>query len=389
MIKGKKSFVVRKSIGSFPWFELVSWFKEHQRPLPWRKEPADTYRTWISEVMSQQSTLKTVVPRFEKWMARFPDLESLAKEENETRVLKIWAGLGYYSRARNLLRTAKLIYESGRWPSSVREWESLPGVGPYTARAIVAIGQGKVESVPLDGNITRVGSRYFGIPDPLNTPQDRRRLGETFDKELLGLPKTQWVSGAIQGLMELGALLCRPQEDVFSKGCPICPLNTHCKAYKEGRPEEFPKAKKRPPIEQVSATAFVEINNDLKYLALRPIPKGEPLEGQWEIPWLLSKSFKHPFKSDDASFSKLIECGQVIGPLIKHSIMNKSYQVQVRRLETSGSGESSFERLGAEFIPLSWVRAHGDSLTTLSRKILQLIDGPKSVQSTAPYGKSL
>lgn len=210
---------------------LVDWFIFHKRDLPWRKNN-NPYAVWISEVMLQQTQVKTVIPYFNKWMKSFPTIEDLAKAPIET-IIKHWEGLGYYSRARNLHLAANQILNDhkGIFPSDEKTLNTLKGVGPYTKGAILSFGFHK-RSVMIDGNIKRVLARFYGLQEKLSTLKGHKAL-EALIEEIL--PHYQpWVFN--EALMELGATICTfkaPQ-------CSACPIKNECFAYKENLQALFP-----------------------------------------------------------------------------------------------------------------------------------------------------
>ncbi len=217
---------------------LEQWFNLQKRALPWRESPT-LYRVWVSEVMLQQTQVVTVIPFFERWMARFPTVQHLAQAPEEE-VLGLWAGLGYYSRARNLHRGAQIIVEQRRFPESRAEWLEIPGVGNYTAGAILSIAGNQPEAI-LDGNVERVLSRVRRVT---------RQKGDTEFRSRLWRLSQQFVETAHrigiepshlnQSLMELGATLCTPKKP----DCSICPVVFLCRAYERGDVESFPPKKK-------------------------------------------------------------------------------------------------------------------------------------------------
>lgn len=297
------------------WPQLRAWYRQGARDLPWRKGPVDPYRIWISEVMSQQSTLKTVIPYFEKWLSVFPDLESLAAATPE-KVLKYWAGLGYYSRARNIHAAAQALNDyrkkhSKRWPESPEEWREFKGVGPYTAAAVTAIAFGK-KIIPIDGNVLRVASRYWGIPDPLNLGSDRKKVEKLLELLPLSMKKSEMPVLA-QAFMELGALVCKPAQRML---CELCPLAPSCVAKAKKKQGEWPIPKKRAQVQEKWILASMW-GLDSGQLCLRQIPRGERLEGQWELPQ--QELSKDEFAKKSKEFNK-------IGP-VSHSITRYRYKV--------------------------------------------------------------
>src|ERR1700685_2858652 len=213
---------------------LLAWSARHRRRLRWRPlqgEQADPYRVWLSEIMLQQTGVKTVGPYFEKFLARWPGIDALGRASLDD-VLRMWAGLGYYSRARNLHACAVAVLRDhgGVFPDSEQGLQALPGIGPYTAAAIAAIAFGR-RTMPVDGNIERVVSRLFATEEPL--PQAKpliRQLAAT----LLGDSRA---GDSAQALMDLGSSICTPKKPA----CALCPLNDGCLARTGGEQETYPR----------------------------------------------------------------------------------------------------------------------------------------------------
>jgi A/G-specific adenine glycosylase len=248
--------------------KLLDWYAVHQRDLPWRQNK-DPYAIWISEIMLQQTTVVTVIPYFERWMARWPTLESLSQAEEQD-ILQQWQGLGYYSRARNLLRAAQQMKSC--IPSSLQELRTLPGIGPYTAAAISAIAF-DLPVIPVDGNIARIFSRYGVFEDPL--PLLKTRL-----TALLAPPLPLKHPGDVtQALMDLGATICRPQKPL----CEQCPLQDNCRAHQTGSIDKFPSKTQRKPLPQRYAIAFI-IRNVQGAVFLRQRPATGLLAKMMEVP---------------------------------------------------------------------------------------------------------
>lgn len=211
--------------------ELLDWYRENKRDLPWRKNK-DPYRIWISEVMLQQTTIAAVIPYYEKFLKRFPSVQKLAAAP-ESEVLEMWAGLGYYSRARNLHKSSQIIAAQG-FPQSFQELLKLPGFGPYTSRAVASLAFDEPTGV-LDGNVIRVLSRVYGLKSNWWLPRERLRLQKLSDK----LANTEFNSEINQGMMELGATICTPQKPL----CLLCPWKKSCLALKKNAVSRLPLPK--------------------------------------------------------------------------------------------------------------------------------------------------
>jgi len=273
---------------------LLDWYDRHRRLLPWRPPPgqrADPYRVWLSEIMLQQTGVKTVAPYFLKFLARWPDVDALGRASLDD-VLRMWAGLGYYSRARNLHACAMTVRRDhgGVFPDTEQALRTLPGIGPYTAAAIAAIAFGR-HTMPVDGNIERVVSRLFAVEQAL--PQAKpliQRLAAT----LLGAGDAESRAGDVesragdsaQALMDLGASICTPKRPA----CALCPLNGDCAARGRGDQESFPRkaAKKSGALRQ--GAAFVVTRGD--QLLVRSRAEKGLLGGMTEVPtsqWLAAQ----------------------------------------------------------------------------------------------------
>lgn len=214
--------------------KLVAWYLQNQRKLPWRKNK-DAYRIWISEVMLQQTTVTAVIPFYEKFMKAFPTVKALAEAPLE-KVYENWAGLGYYSRARNLHKASKLFAKNG-FPQTAAELIEYPGLGPYTSRAVASLAFGEKVGV-LDGNVIRVLSRKYGLE--LNWwESSAKKLLQNISDELAQCDNS---SALNQGLMELGATVCTPKKVL----CLLCPWNKDCLALKNNLVEKLPLKKEKP-----------------------------------------------------------------------------------------------------------------------------------------------
>jgi A/G-specific adenine glycosylase len=221
---------------------LLAWYQQEKRDLPWRRTK-DPYAIWISEIMLQQTRVETVKEYYRRFIARFPDVAALAQAPEED-VLKLWEGLGYYSRARNLQKAAKSVVEqyNGQIPSEYEMLKSLPGIGEYTAGAIASIAFG-IAVPAIDGNVFRVAARFYGERENIELPQVRKKL-----RALLTQAVSQSEPDAFnQAMMELGATLCVPR----APRCDLCPLKSSCDAYAEGDAESLPVHEKKQPAKVV------------------------------------------------------------------------------------------------------------------------------------------
>ena len=212
---------------------ILRWFSENRRNLPWR-ETNDPYAIWLSEIILQQTRIQQGTAYWERFMERFPTVEALAAA-SEDEVLRLWQGLGYYSRARNLHKAAKQIVEAGRFPDTLEGIKRLKGVGDYTAAAIGSIAFG-LPAAAVDGNVYRVLARYFGMDTPINTTEGKK-VFTSLAQELL--PKDE-ASAFNQALMDFGAMQCTPS----SPRCMTCPLTETCEALRTGKVEQLPVKKR-------------------------------------------------------------------------------------------------------------------------------------------------
>ncbi|MGB0413901.1 MAG: A/G-specific adenine glycosylase [Coraliomargarita sp.] len=261
-------------LSDIPQFQaaLAEWYSTAQRPLPWRTKPS-VYRTVVSELMAQQTQIKTMLPYFERWMQRFPDFESLASAESED-VLKHWEGLGYYSRARNLHKLAKTYVTMEPKPTTRDEWQALPGIGPYTSAAISSIAQ-RYPAAVVDGNVVRILAR---LTNDARSFKNNGEAVKAFTAQADEVLNTENPGDHNQAMMELGATLCQKHNPL----CTVCPVVAFCAGAASGSPEGLPR------IERKAAIA-VEIDRlwivkDEQVLLHRIPEDAKQLAGQYELP---------------------------------------------------------------------------------------------------------
>jgi A/G-specific adenine glycosylase len=272
---------------------LLDWYDRHRRKLPWRPpagERADPYRVWLSEIMLQQTGVKTVGPYFEKFVARWPGVDALGRASLDD-VLRMWAGLGYYSRARNLHACAVAVRRdhAGVFPDTEEALRALPGIGPYTAAAIAAIAFGR-RTMPVDGNIERVVSRLFAVEEPL--PQAKPQI-QALATTLLAAARAgdekSRAGDSAQALMDLGASICTPKKPA----CALCPLNGDCVGRARGDQETFPRKALKKAGALRRGAAFVVRRGD--ELLVRTRAEKGLLGGMTEVPtsdWLAAQDDK-------------------------------------------------------------------------------------------------
>jgi A/G-specific adenine glycosylase len=272
--------------------KLLDWYDRHARSLPWRVPPnddrgPDPYHVWLSEIMLQQTTVAAVGPYFARFLALWPTVDALAAADDAD-VMREWAGLGYYARARNLLAAARVVAANGGFPETEAGLRGLPGVGPYTAAAIAAIAFGE-PAVVIDGNIERITSRLFALPDVL--PAGRPRLAAA----LAPLVPPDRPGDFAQAMMDLGATICTPRKPL----CSACPLAAACAAAIAGTPEAFPvKAPRRPRPLKHGTVWWIEHGGQV---ALVRRPAKGLLGGMLALPgteWGTAQDHALPFPSD-------------------------------------------------------------------------------------------
>jgi len=266
---------------------LISWYKKNKRNLPWRKNVNDEnypYKVMVSEFMLQQTGVSTVIPYFENFINRWPTIVSLACAREED-ILLAWQGLGYYRRARNLLKSAKQIcnqYDS-KVPTSLEELQSLPGIGVYASGAIRSIAFDK-KAVAVDGNVKRVLARYYGFSGRLD--QNEKLINEQASKCCPDKSNRQYT----QAVMEHGALVCTPK---VTK-CGVCVLSSKCYSYKNKIVDQIPEPKLKTKKQKLNCISFLSLKGDREVL-LKKRPKNAILGDQWELPSTNWSKTKHKF----------------------------------------------------------------------------------------------
>jgi len=252
---------------------LNEWYEANHRDLPWRSTK-NPYHIWVSEVMLQQTQVNTVIPYYQKFLQRFPDIKHLARADLQA-VLKAWEGMGYYARARNLQAAAGLVMDRylGTIPQKWQDFRKLPGVGDYIAAAVLSIAFDQPYPV-VDGNVKRVLSRLFAIEAPINISKSQKEY-QAAAADLLEGHRPGIFN---QAVMELGALVCRPQNPL----CTRCPVRVHCTAYRSGRTAELPRKQAKSPVPQYRIAVGVVFKNG-RVLITRRREDGL-LGGLWEFP---------------------------------------------------------------------------------------------------------
>lgn len=327
---------------------LLRWYDAHKRDLPWRRT-TDPYAVLVSEVMCQQTLVDVVVPYFEAWMARWPDVHALAAADEDD-VLAAWSGLGYYRRARNLHAAAQRIAADG-WPDDLRE---LPGVGPYIAGAVASIAFGRPVAA-VDGNVQRVLARMGDIRDDVTKAAGRTAI-EAMATDLVDPDRPgDWT----QAVMELGAMVCTPT----SPRCDACPVVDHCAT---DAPENLPvKAPKPRPIDE--AVHFAVIQDADRVLMVRR-PAGGLLGGTWGLPG----------GTADAPLEDLVreQTGLVVRPTEMHGRTEHVFSHRRWSMQVHGADVLDGEVAGGRWVALGGLDAIG--LSTAMRKALQAVPAPQA-----------
>jgi A/G-specific adenine glycosylase len=343
---------------------LLDWYKINKRDLPWRRTKAP-YRTWVAEIMLQQTRVDTVIPYYERFLKRFPDVRALARARVDD-VLKAWENLGYYSRARHIHEAARVVVKQfdGKIPAEMEDLRKLPGVGAYTAGAILSIAFGR-RFAAVDGNVIRVIARLFAIGDPVDGSKVKNRIGEIAER----LVPASEPGHYNQALMDLGSGICTPR----SPACPACPLAAACKARKKGIQESIPVKKIAAALPHREA-AVALLRNDRDEILLVKRPGKGLLGGLWSFPGGVLKEGGAPAAGLRSSLRE--ELGLKVIPgrerlSVEHGYSHFSITVHVFACTIRGAIPES----GGD-VRLRWVGRRGLShlaVSRLERKILKAL----------------
>jgi A/G-specific adenine glycosylase len=356
---------------------LLAWFAQFQREMPWR-QTRDPYRIWLSEIMLQQTRVAAAIPYYERFLERFPNVETLAAAQEEE-VLRLWAGLGYYSRARNLQKAAKLIVakHNGSFPSDSAETLALPGIGTYTAAAILSIAYQKKHAV-LDGNVARVIARLDAIRGDLRANGTWQTLQKSADHLLQEHSPGDWN----QAMMELGATLCTPR----SPQCLLCPVGEFCEARKQGLADLIPEKRTKRSTIEITLASLVLVDPRGKTLLLAPPKSARKSAGPDDVHTLVSRMWHFPtvavqhgravavltkFAQESLFGARKFE--MELGPLkkVRHAVTYRSITVLPFRLEIKKFPKVS----GAKVLPLADLSAV--AISNLTRKVARAALVPK------------
>jgi len=356
---------------------LLAWFAQFQRELPWR-QTRDPYRIWLSEIMLQQTRVAAAIPYYERFLERFPNVESLATAPGEE-VLRVWSGLGYYSRARNLQKAAKLIVanHNGIFPSDPAEALALPGIGAYTAAAILSIAYQEKHAV-LDGNVARVIARLDAVRGDLRANGTWQTLQKSADHLLQERSPGDWN----QAMMELGATLCTPR----SPQCLLCPVAEFCEARKQGLADLIPEKRNKRSTIEITLASLVLVDPRGKTLLLAPPKSTRKSAAPDDVHTLVSRMWHFPtiaVQSDKAAetLTKFAQASLFDGrklhgelaPLkkVRHAVTYRSLTVLPFRLQM----EKLPKVPGAKAFPLSDLSAV--AISNLTRKVARAALAPK------------
>ncbi len=330
---------------------LLRWYRTHRRDLPWRRT-TDPYAIWVSEVMLQQTRVEAVVPFYERFMAQFPDVRALAAAP-EPSLLSAWAGLGYYSRVRNLQRAAISIEAAGQFPSGYDALRALPGIGDYTAAAVASIAFGARHAV-LDGNVMRVMARVTNDAGDIRGSATRMRLRDAADARMSRADPGTFN----QAVMELGAMLCTPS----APECGRCPVRDFCAGRGAGRERELP-VKLGGGARKTEVTQILIIERGSSILMRQRPADSARMAGFWELP--------------DAAMLPRAEPLETLGAF-RHAITVTDYRITVQRARIAvvPEGFVCIERAGLAELPVS----------TTTRKALLILDQADRVHPMEPPG---
>jgi A/G-specific adenine glycosylase len=363
MLQSRELVVFRK--------RLLGWFRQYQRDLPWRRTK-DPYRIWLSEIMLQQTRVAAVIPYYERFLERFPDIHALAAAPQEE-VLRLWSGLGYYSRARNLQRAAQEIVakHEGSFPRGEKDALALPGIGSYTAAAILSIAYGAKHAV-LDGNVARVLARIFAVQGELRDAKRWQALQESANALLDPKSPSDWN----QAMMELGATLCTPQ----SPQCLLCPVTQFCQARKLGLAESLPARRQKRATENITLAAAVLLDPRGRTLLLPPPTLSKGKRAHEEVSMLVSKLWHFPtiaVQADpvgelQAQLREILPAAMTKQPLhlellptARHAVTYRAITLRPFRIRVAHLPRIS----GAKTIPLSDVTSPSSfAISNLTRK---------------------
>jgi A/G-specific adenine glycosylase len=332
--------------------KILAWYEAEKRDLPWRRS-LDPYRVWISEIMLQQTRVETVIPYYERFLSHFPTVQALAEAETD-QLLNLWAGLGYYSRARNLQAAARDIVSrfGGKLPERLEDLRSLKGIGAYTAAAVASIAYGQPYAA-IDGNLERVFARLLALET--NPKTEGKTEIHAFGAALAALGQAGNLN---QAFMDLSSRICQPRDPK----CGECPLNQECLARKLGKQKEIPKKKEKAPPKELRAEGIILLVGGELLLARRKA--GAWLSGLWDIPWWIQGEESPSLPRHCAQFAS---CAQT-RTITKHKIF---FQVKGFRCESKPEDAELRLLPGSDFRWVPLEDLHGINLPRPSERALE------------------
>lgn len=335
---------------------LLRWYERHGRKnLPWQRS-RDPYRVWVSEIMLQQTQVSTVIPYYERFLKRFPDIRSLARADLDG-VLHHWTGLGYYARARNLKQAAEVIVREhgGRFPRAIEQVSDLPGIGRSTAGAILAFAFGQRHPI-LDGNVKRVLSRLHAIESPVTQRDTEKKLWALAEHYTPGTH----VSAYTQAIMDLGATLCRPRKP----DCEACPLAADCRAHALGSPEKFPVRARRKTL-PVKHTLMLMIRDARGRVLLAQRPPTGLWGGLWGFPECAPEDSVPTFCRD--TFGLKIKT-EAAWPAVRHGFSHFHLHITPIPARLTGTSTTAMENA-----PTVWYNPRKPDARGLAAPVKQLL----------------
>lgn len=362
---------------------LLEWYDENRRDLPWRQD-REPYSIWLSEVMLQQTQVKTVIPYFRAFLERFPSFESLAAAPLE-QVLAQWTGLGYYRRARQLHAAARRLVELGGFPTHSEDLRQLPGVGDYTAAAIASMAFDQVVAV-LDGNVERLLARWLAFGDDPKRAKGRRRLRAVATNFL----DPARPGDANQALMELGATICRPRDPA----CGQCPLSSDCHAHRQGNPTDYPPPRQRRAVEQHHLIVAVAQRGEKILLFQRPEDQ-ELMPALWELPNVPSPQTRTSAGLERLELSRLAKHFETryggrwtlgtVQASVRHAITFRNFAIDIHRAEICG-GDMIADGPAASWVDLAHRQQYAAS--SLVEKVLRALPRERDDMLLESFGSA-
>lgn len=332
---------------------LLTWFDQYGRhDLPWQVAD-DPYKVWVSEIMLQQTQVKTVLQYFDRFIQRFPTVEALAQVSWDD-VAPYWAGLGYYARARNLHKAAQIVATQPQFPQTLEDWIALPGIGRSTAGALMSLGL-RQYGVILDGNVKRVLARFFAIEDDLSKPVHEKEMWQMAEN----LCPTQRNHDYTQAIMDLGATICTPKKPL----CLYCPMQAHCQAHLQGLEAELPYKKPKKAVPVKTAQVLLLQHQDLWLWQQRPSL------GLWGGLWSL------PIFDDESALQHAtaglgLEARQSLG-MIRHSFTHFTWELHVQKV-TVDADQMEHLLIELDGLWLTAEQAENKGIPTAMKKVIQL-----------------